>query len=184
MIVVYGSSYGTAKKYAKKLSKSLDVEAKSFLEVSNLDDYKTIIYIGALYAGGVSGLAKSFKHLSNLEDKKIIICTVGLSDPKDKVNSDNIKNKIKKQLKKEVHDKVEIFHLRGAIDYSKLSMGHKILMKLVYLRAKRISDEDKTEEVKALIKTYNKKVDFVDFASLDPIIKAVGKKKKVKDKDV
>ena len=34
------------------------------------------LYIGALYAGGVWGLAKTFKKISNCENKKIIIATV------------------------------------------------------------------------------------------------------------
>lgn len=68
-----------------------------------------------------------------------------------------------------------VFHLRGGIDYSKLNLKHKTMMKLLYNKAKKIPDEMKTAEVKAMIETYNSKVDFVDFSSLNPILKEVKK---------
>lgn len=85
-------------------------------------------------------MAKTFKKISNCENKKIIITTVGLADYMDIENTNNIKNSIKRQLPNEIHEK-----------------------------AKRLS-EKKTAEVKAMIDTYNKKINFVDFSGLQNII--------------
>ena len=43
-------------------------------------------------------------------------------------------------------------------------------MKLLYNAIKNIPEEKQTAENKAMIETYNKKVDFIDFSSLDEII--------------
>lgn len=172
-IIIYGSQYGTAKQYAVELAKKANIEIKSYEEVKNINNYQTIIYIGALYAGGVLGMSKTFKNLSNSENKKIIIATVGLADPYDKENTNNIKASMKKQLSSDIYNKAIIYHLRGGIDYSKLNVKHKTMMSLLYKKAKSLPEEKKTEEVKAMIETYNKKVDFVDLSCLDDMIKNI-----------
>jgi menaquinone-dependent protoporphyrinogen IX oxidase len=171
-IILYGSQYGTAKQYAEELARKTDIEVQEFKAVGDINAYETIIYIGSLYAGGVLGLKKTFKKLSKPQNKKIIIATVGLADPTDKENEDAIKNSLKKQLK-EIYENASIFHLRGAIDYSQLNLKHKTMMKLLYHKAKNLPEEDKTAEVKAMIETYNKKVSFIDFNALSPIIELI-----------
>lgn len=169
-IIIYGSQYGTAKEYAEELSKKTNIEMINFEDVKDINNYETIIYIGALYAGGVLGMTKTFNKLLSIDNKKIIIATVGLSDPTDKVNTENIKNGIKRGLQKEIYEKAHIYHLRGGIDYSKLNFIHKSMMGLLYKKAKSLPEEQKTAEVKAMIETYNKKVNFIDFSCLDKII--------------
>ena len=66
-----------------------------------------------------------------------------------------------------------IFHLRGGIDYQKLTFKHRTMMTLLYNKAKRLSEDKKTAEVKAMIETFNSKVDFVDYNSLNQIIEAI-----------
>lgn len=119
--------------------------------------------MGGLYAGGVLGLAKTLKKLNNISDKKIIIVTVGLSDPKDKENRDNIRNNIKSQLPKDVFERTKIFHLRGGIDYSKLNFAHKTMMKLLYNAVKKLPEEKMKSEDRTMIETYHTKVNFIDF---------------------
>ncbi|MGN1269877.1 MAG: flavodoxin domain-containing protein [Clostridia bacterium] len=174
-IIIYGSQYGTAKQYAEELSKKTNIKAESYENIKSVDEYETIIYIGALYAGGVLGLAKTLKKISNCESKRIIIATVGLADPMDIENKNNIKNGIKRQLTNEIYERAYIYHLRGGIDYSKLNFAHKTMMSLLYKKAKGLPEEKKTAEVKAMIDTYNQKVNFVDFSSLENIISEIQK---------
>ncbi len=170
-IIVYGSNYGTTKQYANELSRRTNMKAISFKKVNQqINDYDNIIYLGALYAGGVLGMSKTLKKLNNISNKKIIIVTVGLSDPTDEVNKNNIINNIKNQMPKKFFEKAKIFHLRGGIDYSKLNFAHKTMMKLLYNAVKNLPKEKLTAEDRAMIETYNKKVNFIDFSSLDEII--------------
>ena len=172
-IIIYGSHYGTTKQYAEELSRRTNIEAISFENVKEINNYDKIIYLGGLYAGGVLGMSKTLKKLTNISNKTIILVTIGLADPNDKENINNIRNNIKNQIQKEIFEKAKIFHLRGGIDYSKLNFAHKTMMKLLYNAIKNISQEKQTAENRAMIETYNKKVDFIDFSSLDKIINEI-----------
>ena len=173
-IIVYGSQYGTAKRYAEALAGKMDSVIKSYEEPMDLDAYDNIVFIGALYAGGVLGLKKTLSGIHDLQDKKIVIATVGLADPHDGENTESIRNSLKKQLSENIFIHARIFHLRGGIDYSRLNLKHRTMMALLYGKAKGLAEEKKTAEVKAMIDTYGKRVDFVDFGSLAPIIREIG----------
>ena len=172
-IIIYGSHYGTTKQYAKELSRRTNIEAISFENVKEINNYDKIIYLGGLYAGGVLGMTKTLKKLNKISNKTIILVTIGLSDPTDEKNINNIRNNIKSQIQKEIFEKAKIFHLRGGIDYSKLNFAHKTMMNLLYNMVKKLPEEKKSAEDRAMIETYNKKVEFVDFSSLDNIINEI-----------
>ena len=169
-IIVYGSQYGTAQQYAEELARKTNIDLKSYEKVTDINRYDTVIYVGGLYAGGVLGMKKTLAKMLQCQRKNVIIVTVGLADPMNTENTDNIRNGMKRQLSKELYENAHIFHLRGGIDYSRLSFKHKTMMGLLYKKAVRLPEEKKTAEVKAMIETYNKKVDFVDFDSLAPIV--------------
>ncbi len=166
-IIIYGSQYGTARKYAEELAKRTNIEIKSYKDVTDIDQYNTVVYIGSLHAGGVLGMKKTLAKISQCQKKKIIIATVGLADPADTENTDKIKNSMKRQLSKELYENAYIFHLRGGINYSCLNFKHKTMMGLLYKKAVGLPEEKKTAEIKAMIETYNQKVNFVDFESLN-----------------
>ena len=172
-IIIYGSLYGTTKQYAMELSEKTNIKAENYKNIKNIDEYETIIYIGALYAGGVLGMSKTLNKILNCANKKIIIVTVGLADPMNKENINNIENNMKKQLPNEIYEKASIYHLRGGIDYSKLNFLHKTMMRILYKKIKSLPEEKKTSEDKAMVDSYNQKVNFVDFSSLENIISEI-----------
>ena len=173
MIIIYGSCYGTTKKYAEELSGRFGCEAVSYENVNDINAYQTIIYMGGLYAGGVQGMKKTLKKLSDISDKIICIVTVGLADPTDEKNIEHIRKNMKTQVSEELFNKAKIFHLRGGIDYSELSFLHKKMMGLVYKKAVSVPVEERDAELSAMIETYNKQADFVDFDLLDPIVQSL-----------
>ena len=115
------------------------------------------------------------KKIKEPRNVKIMIITVGLADPNDEINEKNIRGNIKKQISQEIYDRVKIYHLRGGIDYSKLSFQHKTLMKLMYIAEKKIPEEKRNAETKAIIETYGKQVNYVDYQSLERIIESIEK---------
>ena len=163
-LIVYGSQYGTTKRYAEKFAEMTHFPVVSYEDVKTLTDYERIIYFGALYAGGVKGLKNTVKNLS--PNTKLIIVTVGLADVCDKENISNIRNSIRKQVPEHLLKTASVFHLRGGIDYSRLNFKHRTMMKMVYHSLKSKPAESLTQEDKLFIETYNKKTDFVDYASL------------------
>ena len=64
-IIIYGSQYGTTKKYAEELAKRTIIESESYEDVADIDKYNTVVYIGGLYAGGVLGMKKTLARISS-----------------------------------------------------------------------------------------------------------------------
>lgn len=170
-LILYGSEYGTARRYAEKLSQLTGIPIMDSETVQDRLACDQIVYFGGLYAGGVKGLKRTVKYLS--ANTQMILVTVGLADVTDADNINNIRNSIRRQIPECILSNTGLFHLRGGIDYSKLSFVHRTMMALLYKKARNIPDDKKTSEDKELIKTYNTKVDFVDFDSLNPIIQAL-----------
>lgn len=169
-IILYGSQYGSTRRYAEKLSEQTGIPAVSYKDAPNLSSMRTVIYLGGLYAGGILGLKKAMRDFSLQDGQKLILVTVGLADPNEPENQDNIRTSLQRQLPAELLDRAKIFHLRGGIDYQKLSFGHRTMMKLLYQSLRRTPLEKQTAENRALIETYGKQVDFTDFNALGPII--------------
>ena len=172
-IILYGSRYGSARRYAQELSKQTDIPAVSYQEAPPLSKLETIVYIGALYAGGVLGLTKTLRRQSFGEHQRLVIVTVGLADPDIPQNRENIRNSLQKQIPAQLYGRAAVFHLRGAIDYQALSLGHRTMMALLHRSLQKKPAEEWSEEDKALMETYGKQADFVDFASLRPIVNEI-----------
>ena len=169
-VIIFGSQYGSAKQYAEAMSKKLNIDCFDYRKMKSDKKYDVILYVGSLYAGGVLGLAKTLKRYSANDLKKILIITVGIADPNDIENVENIKDSIYKQLPRHLNNNIELFHVRGSLDYSKLNLKHKTMMKLLYHFSKKLPIEEQSEETKTFIATYNQTVDFVDFNSLECVI--------------
>ena len=170
-IILYGSQYGTTQRYAEKLSELTQISAYRFDEVHNLSAYDLVIHLGGLYAGGVTGLKHTLKLLP--DHAKFFLITVGLADVLDEENTTHIRQSIRKQLPEDRYRRTELFHLRGGIDYAKLSWKHRTMMAMLYRTIKKRPPETLRAEDNALLQTYNQKVDFVDFQTLDPVVQAI-----------
>ena len=167
-LIIYGSRYGSARRYAERLAEMTGVEVVEYTEASNIGAYDRIVYIGALYAGGITGLGKTVGKLT--KQQELIVATVGLADPTDAANVANIRASIKTQIPEHFYDESRLFHLRGAIDYKKLSLKYRMMMSLLAKKVAKMPEEEQNAETRAMLETYGKQVDFVDFNSLQPIV--------------
>ena len=174
-IIIYGSQYGSTKRYAEQLSKSTWVEAINYKEVKEVGEYQRIVYLGGLFAGGVMGLKKTVSKMTSQQE--LVLVTVGMTDPNEATYFEGIRKALKAQLPASFYDENKIFHLRGAIDYGKLGFKHRILMKMFHSMMLKKPESELTADAKAMLETYGKQVDFVDFDGLKPIIEIVEKTK-------
>lgn len=170
-IIIYGSCYGTAKVYAEALAERLKSEVLPYDKVKEPVGYERIIYVGGLYAGGVMGMARTAKKIPADQCKKFVVITVGLADPADEKNVQNIRTSALRQIPKPLADKTEFYHLRGGIDYEKLSFRHRMMMKLLYEQVKKQPVGEQDVDTRAMIETYGQKVSFVDTECLEDIVK-------------
>ena len=81
-----------------------------------------------------------------------------------------IRNNIKSQIPTHLYNEDKIFHLCGAIDYSIMGLKHKLMMKFMHSRLSKMPVEELNAESKIILETYGKKVDYVDFNTLQPIV--------------
>ena len=108
-------------------------------------------------------MTKTLRRQSFEKHQRLIIVTVGLADPDIPQNRENIRNALQKQIHAQLYGRAAIFHLRGAIDYQALSLGHRTMMALLHRSLQKKPAEEWSEEDKALMETYGKQADFVDF---------------------
>lgn len=170
-LITYGSQYGSAERYARKFAERTGFPIVSFCEAKNTGRFDRVIHFGALYAGGVLGLRKIVSLLP--AEARLCIVTVGLADVEDAENIRNIQKSIASQVSEEVLRRTEIFHLRGAIDYSMLNLRHRAMMALLYAKAKGLPEEEKNAETRAMIETYGKRVSFFSEDALCRLIDAI-----------
>lgn len=173
--VIYGSKYGSARRYACELAKRLGGSAVSYEKAGDISQCDTIVYIGAVYAGGVLGMKKTLGRLRDINGKKICIVTVALGDPTDKQSISNLRKCLKRQLSDELFRTAKFFHLRGGVDYSTMGFMDKTMMGMMYKKLSKKPKEEQSADVRIMIETYNKTVDLVDFDSLLPIVEFLKK---------
>ena len=173
-IIIYASKYGNTRKYAEELSEKTGIKAVDFKKVKNINNYDTVVFLGSVFASRLVGLKKTFKKLSSA-GKEIIIVSVGVADPMVEENTDLLKKGIKSQVSDEIFENAKFFHLRGGIDYSKMGFIDKMLLKILYNQIKKIPEDKRTSEVKTVIETYNKTVDYIDLESLNELLNEMQK---------
>lgn len=170
-LILYGSQYGTTKRYADELSRLTGMPALSYEKAVDLAGCEQIVYLGGLYAGGVKGLKQAVKKFP--AGVRLILVTVGLADVQDEQNIENIRRSVCRQLPAGLLQNTVLFHLRGGIDYGRLNLTHRTMMTLLYNHARKLPPEQQNAETRAMIETFGTKVDFVDVAALGPVAAAI-----------
>ncbi|MBE6905894.1 MAG: flavodoxin [Ruminococcaceae bacterium] len=167
ILVAYTSKYGSTRKYAEWIASALnaDLFAAQTVESKVLSQYDIIIYGGGLYAGGIAGV----KLVTQNSCKNLIVFTVGLANP----HSTDYSAIINKNFTPELLERTKFFHLRGGIDYKKLSPVHKVMMAMMKGMIQRKPESEREVDDKEFLDTYNSKVNFEDKRTIDSIISYV-----------
>lgn len=171
-IILYGSKYGTTQQYAEWIAEELAAEIfeAKLITIAKLIHYDTIIYGGAMYAGGVRGISLIRKNFEKLCHKNLIVFTcglVGLECTKTFAGRDACIDRI---FSHEMKKNMNFFHLYGRIDYSKLSFIHGLMMIKVRKTLSNIEFVNLSESEKLLLDSYGKKLDLMNKDSIDAIV--------------
>ena len=161
--VVYGSHYGSTKRYALAFAKSHDYPCDDIHHIHDLTIVSTIYAFVAIYAGGLVGLKQLVKRLD--ANQILIVITVGIADPQ---SSDTIKDRdlmVNEHCLN--HPPIRIYHLRGSIDHNHLKWHHKMMMKIMHTMLKHQQSYSSSDQ--AFLDTYGQTNDFVDLDQLKAI---------------
>ncbi|NLW41646.1 MAG: hypothetical protein GXY89_00750 [Tissierellia bacterium] len=167
-LVLYSSKYGHTKKYAELIAQRLNVKANNIedTDLEKLSDVDVIIYGSSLYAGNIN---KS-KEISKLIEKELIIFTVGLANPK---NTD-YEEVVNRNFSTKDKEKIKFFHLMGGIDYTKMSLKHKMMMwVMINILIRKQLKENPTPDLISLKESYGKSLEVFDNKNLEELIKYV-----------
>ena len=107
IVVIYKSKYGSTKKYAEWIAKSVNGELLENKNIKGeaLDKYDTIVYGGGLYAGGIAGVKLIKNNINKLKGKKVIVFAVGTAPEKE----EHIEHFMKHNFDEEMKEKLNIF---------------------------------------------------------------------------
>ena len=132
-VVIYKSKYGSTKQYAGWIAEELGADLKNAddVKLQDLLPYDTIIYGAGVYIGCIAGIALISDNYEQLKDKKIIVFTVALTDLADKKKYEDL---LTKNYSWKMMDTIQTFHLRGALDYKKIGIGNKLMMKRLKIK--------------------------------------------------
>lgn len=178
IVVVYKSVTGFTEQYARWIAEALACDIKEISKVNEaiLAQYDTVIYGGGLYAGGVSGMKKLIKLYPAISDKELILFTCGLANTELPENIEHIEKEISKAITGDMYAHMKQFHLRGGIDYSKLSLNHRMMMWMVCRMVKKKGYENLSGDDKLMVDTYGKQVDFSEQKTIKPILDYLSEK--------
>jgi flavodoxin len=169
--VIFKTKYGHTKQYAEWISEELkcDLFEQSEISAEKMLGYDTTIYGGGLYASGILGIELITKNFSSIKGKNIVVFTVGLADPDIKSQFEPI---INKNFTDEMQKKINIFHLRGGINYKELGIVHKAMMAALKSSVKNKKGE-LTDEDKQMLETYGEQIEFTDKGTIEPLVSFV-----------
>lgn len=153
--IVYKSSTGHTKQYAEMLGDSLKIPAYDLKEARlKLKKNDEIVFLGWVCATKIQGLSK----IKNYNVK--CIGAVGAYPPE--------KNYIE-SLKQSNKVNVELFYLRGGLDFDKLTGLKK---KLLHFVGNMMEKENK-EENQEMVKLFKESSNYVSVENLEAIIKYI-----------
>lgn len=163
--VIYKSHYGATKCYAEWISAALGAELRehSSVKAHELDSYEVVIYGGGLYASGINGIKLVTRNCC----RNLVVFTVGLADP---VSTD-YSQILEKNIPADITGRTKVFHLRGDMDYRRLSRVHRGMMAMM----KKMVEGKKpvvemSEEDRLFLETYGKSVDFKEEKMIEPLV--------------
>lgn len=173
--VIYKSRYGFAETYARWLAEALGAEllVTDRVKAADLQNYDTIVYGGGLYAGGVSGIDLITKNFESIKSKNLYLFTVGAADVADPENIAGIKASLSRVLTPPMLQAIKIYHLRGGVKYSGMSLIHRTMMGMMMKMVRKKSESELRTEDKMMLETYGKDIDFTDRRTLAPMLEDI-----------
>lgn len=157
-ILVYGSCYGSTRRYAEELSRRTGWPACPVQDHPDLTPYDTVVHLGGLYAEKVMGLGWTAGNLP--AGAKLIVVTVGLGDPA--ASAARRDAGIRKQLPDGTQ--AESFHLRGALDMKKLTLRHRLMLKAFWAVTAIAAGKEAGSAAGR-----SEQADYVNFSDLEPL---------------
>ncbi|MFW6001160.1 MAG: flavodoxin domain-containing protein [Halanaerobium sp.] len=173
--VVYWSKTGFVKKYAEWIAEEIkaDLIEGNSISIEAIKNYKSLVFGGSLYAGGINGadFMKKVLHNPEFKNKKIAVFAAGASSSTSEVINEVKNNNFDDQEQQ----RFKFYYLRGGFDYNKLGFKDKILMNMMKwkLKRKKKSGEKLNGDEMGMLSAFNEAVDFTDKSSIKSLVEYI-----------
>lgn len=167
--VVYEGKYGTTRQYAQWIAEETGAEMFSAdrCKAADVADCDTIIFGGAIHAGGILGINFLKKNISKLSGKKILTFAVGLNVSGQQAQEECREINFVKKLAG-----LPCWFLPGAYDPKQVTGFDKKMMGLVKKMIAGKKAEEQTEDEKKLLDAIENGANYVDRDALTELIQA------------
>lgn len=154
-IVIYNSKTGFTEKYAHWIAEKIGCEAIGYkhMTAEQWKNRDVIIYGGGIMAGMIAGWDK-IKSNPAAEGKRMILFAVGATQPEETEMIETVKNK---NLTEEEQKRIPFFYFEGGINYERMGLITKMMLKLMYKSLK--GKKDRTPEETGMMRIFEKSFD-------------------------
>ena len=165
-VVIYNSQTGFTKRYAQWIAEKTNGECVEFSKAKKLDlsGFDAIVFGGWAVAGSISKLKWFKKNISKWGDKKLVAFCCGASP----IDNPEIEEALPKNFTADELKKVRWFYCPGGLDYNKMLVTSRTLMKMFIksLDSKKDKTEDDINQIRMMSSSY----DISDIKYIEPIL--------------
>ncbi|MBE5960518.1 MAG: hypothetical protein E7256_03885 [Lachnospiraceae bacterium] len=174
-IIVYQSKTGFTKRYAEWMQKALHCDIKDIKDVTGqmLSDYDRIIFGSYIRIEKVCGWKKFKKRLGEDSIQKLVLFATGSTSV---TAVDHINGIWERSMLKEELSVIPHFYMQSGLNYEKMSLGEKLLMKVFAV----IMKWKKRREGTKLSQDISKSYDHSSKKYIVPLVEYVTKQNTVK----
>lgn len=169
-LVVHASKYGSAQRYAEWIAESLGapVVASSEVDAEGLTAEDLVVFCASIYGPKLRDCSILQDAIKRGSQTRWVLVTVGLSDPSLSTKRDEL---VASKFDADLRQRLEVVHLRGAMDRDRLSLVEKSLM--AGIRTALAAKRDRTAEDDAMLAVLEPaSVDLTDRAAIAPVVEA------------
>ena len=171
-IVVYRTKYGHTRSYAEWLAESLGAELAELGAAPALDGFDAAVLLCPIYIGKLRGADRFMALAAEAPATALVAATVSGAPPETPGAQATFTQAIEKGVPEALRPRIAWFHLRGGMDYPRMSFGDRLLMRFP-LSQQRKQQRECGEEPLVISEVLKSVEDFRDRAALDPIIEHV-----------
>lgn len=178
-ILIYQSHYGATAQYARWLAEDTGAEIcpLSRARGKDLAGCDRVVFGGGLYASGLAGFKAFCKLAARVPPARVTVFTVGLADLADPACAQA--RQTLRGLVDGAFPGAALYHLRGGMDWRRLSPLHKAMMSMMgRMLAKKPADEltaqDRTLRDWCAARGGAEPLDFSSRAALAPLLAHLG----------
>ncbi len=149
MLILYGSKYGTAQRYAEEFARLVGESAHPVREKLAPPQDGVTVFFGAVYVGKVHGLKRAVR-LAARGERLFAVVTVGLADA-DESYRKQLEASVRAACPERLLPRLKQYRLRGRLNEPALKGGDKFLLRLLHTAAEKTPASEQTPEMRALL---------------------------------